>query len=267
MVTSVYISGSGNAVINASFSSGTLTFTKGSISGGGGISSINYSVSGSGNVVTNVTASGSTVYVTKGNVSGGGTWNGGTVTQDITVSKNGAILRLRHTSSDAWAIMNNGNQELLFYHTSHDLVAKINSSGQWVQVSDRRLKDITGNVSGILQMIQGIGVYRFTFKSNPTVNCLGVIAQEVQTYFPELVTSSPRREGGTDMVFGLDYSTLGAIVSIQGMKELYQKHLSLENLVKSRQHWELTKDEQIKHLQDTVIRLQNEINELKGEAA
>ena len=267
LVTSVYISGSGNAVINASFSSGTLTFTKGSISGGGGISSINYSVSGSGNVVTNVTASGSTVYVTKGNVSGGGSWNGGTVTQDITVSKNGAILRLRHTSSDAWSIMNNGNQELLFYQTSHNLVAKINSSGQWIQVSDRRLKDITGNVSGILQMIQGIGVYRFTFKSNPTVNCLGVIAQEVQTYFPELVTSSPRQEGGTDMVFGLDYSTLGVIVSIQGLKELYQKHLSLENLVKSRKHWELTKDEQIKHLQDTVIRLQNEINELKGEAA
>lgn len=36
LVTDVVISGSGNAVTNASFSSGTLTLTKGTISGGGG---------------------------------------------------------------------------------------------------------------------------------------------------------------------------------------------------------------------------------------
>ena len=40
--------------------------------------------------------------------------------------------------------------------------------------------------------------------------------------------------------------------------------MMIENLVKVRKEWELTKDQQIKHLQDTVIRLQNEMDELKG---
>lgn len=43
--------------------------------------------------------------------------------------------------------------------------------------------------------------------------------------------------------------------------------MMIENLVKVRKDWELTKDQQIKHLQETVIRLQNEIDELKGGTA
>ena len=57
------------------------------------------------------------------------------------------------------------------------------------------------------------------------------------------------------------------IVAVQGIKELYRKHTALDNIVRSRQHWELTKDQQIKHLQDTVIRLQQEIEDLKGGVA
>ena len=282
LVTAVNITGSGNAVTNASFSSGTLKLTKGNISSSGGITSINYSVSGSGNVVTNVTASGSTVYVTKGNVSA--SWNGGSVSNTIIapyiwvntsnssrrLAVNGTALISGQTELQSNVLVN-GN---LWIGTSQSaskfavvgnvtIVGNGTISGTWSQGSDMRLKNRIGAVGEILQEVFELDVFRYTWKDSWDGGKLhlGISAQQIHSIFPELTTI------GSDGYMGVDYATLGAIVSIQGLKELYQKHLSLENLVKSRQHWELTKDEQIKHLQDTVIRLQNEINELKGEAA
>lgn len=282
LVTAVNITGSGNAVTNASFSSGTLTLTKGNISSSGGITSINYSVSGSGNVVTNVTASGSTVYVTKGNVSA--SWNGGSVSNTIIapyiwvntsnssrrLAVNGTALISGQTELQSNVLVN-GN---LWIGTSQSaskfavvgnvtIVGNGTISGTWSQGSDMRLKNRIGAVGEILQEVFELDVFRYTWKDSWDGGKLhlGISAQQIHSIFPELTTI------GSDGYMGVDYATLGAIVSIQGLKELYQKHQSLENLVKSRQHWELTKDEQIKHLQDTVIRLQNEINELKGEAA
>ena len=67
------------------------------------LSSIKYSTSGSGNAVTNVTASGNTVYVTKGNISGGGgSWNGGTISNNITIDKSGAAILALYGSKSDW---------------------------------------------------------------------------------------------------------------------------------------------------------------------
>ena len=127
--------------------------------------------------------------------------------------------------------------------------------------SDMRLKDYISDVTGVLLSLLRINVFRYKMKDwSDSPVLLGVSAQCVLPIFPEVVSSDD--EG----YYSVDYSKL-SLLSIVGIRELYQKHQSLENLFKSRQHWELTKDEQIKHLQDTVIRLQNEINELKGEAA
>ncbi|MCD8270571.1 MAG: hypothetical protein LUD46_20420 [Parabacteroides sp.] len=95
LVTSVTISGSGNAVTNATFSSGLLTLTKGTISAGS--SSVSWSnvtskpsglvtsvyISGSGNAIINASFSGGQLTLAKGTVSGGGSWNGGSVSNQI----------------------------------------------------------------------------------------------------------------------------------------------------------------------------------------
>ena len=66
LVTTVTIAGTGNAVTNATFSSGALTLTKSNLSSGG-ITAITGQNTGSGNAVTSVTGtSGSTVVGTMG---------------------------------------------------------------------------------------------------------------------------------------------------------------------------------------------------------
>jgi hypothetical protein len=60
-VISINITGSGNAIVNASVSNGVLTLTKGTIS-----SNISVNTSGSGNVVSSISASGMTLNVNKG---------------------------------------------------------------------------------------------------------------------------------------------------------------------------------------------------------
>lgn len=126
-------------------------------------------------------------------------------------------------------------------------------------LSDIRYKrDIRAFEKSVLSVI---GCFEpFYYKTlDDDIEQIGFSAQAVQAVFPQFVS-------GTDPL-SLDYERFAAVISIQGIKELYRKHTALDNIVRSRQHWELTKDQQIKHLQDTVIRLQQEIEDLKGGVA
>mgnify|MGYP002769292378 FL=1 len=126
-------------------------------------------------------------------------------------------------------------------------------------LSDIRYKrDIRAFEKSVLSVI---GCFEpFYYKTlDDEIEQIGFSAQAVQAIFPQFVS-------GTDPL-SLDYERFAAVISIQGIKELYRKHTALDNIVRSRQHWELTKDQQIKHLQDTVIRLQKEIEDLKGGVA
>lgn len=126
-------------------------------------------------------------------------------------------------------------------------------------LSDIRYKrDIRAFEKSVLSVI---GCFEpFYYKTlDDDIEQIGFSAQAVQAVFPQFVS-------GTDPL-SLDYERFAAVISIQGIKELYRKHTALDNIVRSRRHWELTKDQQIKHLQDTVIRLQQEIEDLKGGVA
>ena len=126
-------------------------------------------------------------------------------------------------------------------------------------LSDIRYKrDIRAFEKNVLSVI---GCFEpFYYKTlDDDIEQIGFSAQAVQAVFPQFVS-------GTDPL-SLDYERFAAVISIQGIKELYRKHTALDNIVRSRQHWELTKDQQIKHLQDTVIRLQKVIEDLKGGVA
>ena len=126
-------------------------------------------------------------------------------------------------------------------------------------LSDIRYKrDIRAFEKSVLSVI---GYFDpFYYKTlDDDIEQIGFSAQAVQSVFPQFVS-------GTDPL-SLDYERFAAVISIQGIKELYRKHTALDNIVRSRRHWELTKDQQIKHLQDTVIRLQKEIENLKGGVA
>lgn len=251
----------GSASLPVYMSSGTVTACT--------ASSLFSAMSYSGSTLS-ITVAGKTRTAT---ISGGsGSWNGGTVTNTIIAP----YLWINTTSSSHRLAVNGGalvtgNMQVdsnLFVGTTQSsykcaIVGNGIITGTWQQNSDMRLKDRIDGVSGVLMAINTLDVFRYTWKDGRDKKYhLGVSAQQIQAIFPELV--------GSDIYDGylnVDYTTLGVIVAVQGIKELYRKHTALDNIVRSRQHWELTKDQQIKHLQDTVIRLQKEIEDLKGGVA
>lgn len=87
----------------------------------------------------------------------------------------------------------------------------------FVTTSDRGTKENVEKLNSVLDMIDRISAYRFEFKKaiDPeSKKRIGVIAQEVQKIFPELVHKSP------DGVLGVDYSMLAAPL-VEAVKELH----------------------------------------------
>lgn len=195
----------------------------------GAISSITYSITGSGNVVTSVTASGRTVTVKYGSISGG-SWNGGDVTNDINIRYPGQRLRFYLRNGDTRVFLAGSGG--LGYWVNGSFKAEMTTSGQWVQQSDIRLKNIFNKYSGILNVIDKINVYRYTFKEGDGKLNIGVIAQEILPFIPEVISSSQYKEYSDEKRLSVDYATLGAVVAIQGVKELYTRFLPVENKIK-----------------------------------
>ena len=254
LVTSVSISGSGNAVTNASFSGGTLTLTKGTISGGSGSSwdTNRFSIHSNGGAMFKSTGSMFTP-----------------THSDSRAAETGVEFynnQVRGVHS-GYSSNNYVNNLYLNYFISSNLGVRIDGSGVLTSYgnntwSDMRLKDYVGDVADVLPSILKVDVFRYRMKNwTDSPIMIGVSAQAVLPLFPEVVNVD--EEG----FYSVDYSKLG-ILSFVGLRELYGKYISLDNLVRSRAHWELTKDQQIRHLQDTVIKLQKEIETLKeGRAA
>ena len=236
--------------------------------------SLSRTTEGWGNVVTNVTVSGLTVTVTYGSVSGGSSsWDGGTIGNDITIQKSNPTLRLNanNNSVGVWSMQNNTTNNLCFYNSKFSgICAQVNyTSGAWTGNSDVRLKIIDGYETDILNKIYSIDIIYYYWKFGVTNRrMIGVSAQDIRQVLPELVNVVGYNDSIKDYTLGLDYATLGAVVAIGGLKELYALHLRLANEVKSGAHWRLTKDEQIRQLQRECAELRVRINELeKGGAA
>ena len=195
------------------------------------ITSISVSKSGSGNAVGSLSVSGSTIYYNMTTISGGGgSWDGGDVYNDINIRYPGQRLRFYLSNGDTRVFLAGSGG--LGYWVNGSFKAEMTTSGQWVQQSDIRLKNIIDKYSGILNVIDKINVYRYTFKEGDGKLNIGVIAQEILPFIPEVISSSQYKEYSDEKRLSVDYATLGAVVAIQGVKELYTRFLPVENKVK-----------------------------------
>ena len=195
------------------------------------ITSISVSKSGSGNAVGSLSVSGSTIYYNMTTISGGGgSWDGGDVYNDINIRYPGQRLRFYLSNGDTRVFLAGSGG--LGYWVNGSFKAEMTTSGQWVQQSDIRLKNIFNKYSGILNVIDKINVYRYTFKEGDGKLNIGVIAQEILPFIPEVISSSQYKEYSDEKRLSVDYATLGAVVAIQGVKELYTRFLPVENKVK-----------------------------------
>lgn len=219
------------------------------------ITSISVSKSGSGNAVGSLSVSGSTIYYNMTTVSGGGgSWDGGDVYNDINIRYPGQRLRFYLRNGDTRVFLAGSGG--LGYWVNGSFKAEMTTSGQWVQQSDIRLKNIFNKYSGILNVIDKINVYRYTFKEGDGKLNIGVIAQEILPFIPEVISSSQYKEYSDEKRLSVDYATLGAVVAIQGVKELYTRFLPVENKVKILEN-------RVQNLQRRLDNAYREIFELK----
>lgn len=219
------------------------------------ITSISVSKSGSGNAVGSLSVRGSTIYYNMTTISGGGgSWDGGDVYNDINIRYPGQRLRFYLSNGDTRVFLAGSGG--LGYWVNGSFKAEMTTSGQWVQQSDIRLKNIFNKYSGILNVIDKINVYRYTFKEGDGKLNIGVIAQEILPFIPEVISSSQYKEYSDEMRLSVDYATLGAVVAIQGVKELYTRFLPVEDKVK-------TLESRVQNLQLRLDNAYREIFELK----
>lgn len=251
----------GSASLPVYMSSGSITACT--------ASSLFSALSYSGSTLS-ITVAGKTRTAT---ISGGsGSWNGGTITNNLTISKLSPGISLSGSSpymwfGSYWKVTVPSNDFCFYYNNelrayfSYGSTGNMWIKGSLVQGSDMRRKNLIGDLDDVLSEMMVLSVFRYAYKNDPEATVrIGMSAQQVVQYFPEFVFTEP------DGYYSMDYSSMSAL-AIRGIQELYRKHTALDNIVRSRQHWELTKDQQIKHLQDTVIRLQKEIEDLKGGVA
>ena len=229
--------------------------------------SLSRTTEGWGNVVTNVTVSGLTVTVTYGSVSSGGSSTASefasTVTADgCVITRNsrysGTALYIPGGNSlEGWR---NGGYGPLYlnYYSSYDVYVHSTAIS-----SDMRLKNLVRYASGVLDLLRSLTPIYYTLKADPIQQVrIGLSAQQVQALIPEAVRVAD------DGYLCLDYTAIHTLFAIGGLKELYSLHLRLANEVRSGAHWRLTKDEQIRQLQQECAELRVRINELeKGGAA
>ena len=104
----------------------------------------------------------------------------------------------------------NGN---IHFYKNTNLVAAIswNGGGAWVALSDQRFKENIQPLGKMMDKIMNAGLHSYGFNHHSGVRDIGVIAQEAQTIFPEVVYEK-------DDVFGVAYDQL-TVVAIKGIQE------------------------------------------------
>jgi len=100
-------------------------------------------------------------------------------------------------------------------------LAHINgASGQWTTISDRRLKENIQPLYDVMEKVNRLNIYGYSFKQNPTgKRHIGILAQEAETDFPEIVNSN-------DGHYTVAYSKLSVII----LKALQEQQKEIDAL-------------------------------------
>ncbi len=103
----------------------------------------------------------------------------------------------------------------LRFHFGGALRGFINANtGAYTQSSDKRLKENIQNVGSLLAKVQQLEVKNYSYKSDSThETTIGLLAQDAQPLFPELVSYSK-----TDGLYGVNYAGF-SMVAIKAVQE------------------------------------------------
>ena len=159
----------------------------------------------------------------------GPTWNGGTITNNLIISppSDYAKITLKRDSID-YSIYCDG-KSMCFSKWSTQLgylsgSGVFHSVGGFVNDSDIRKKIRLENVTGILNKLSDISAFYYVRRDNveeiKKVH-VGLSAQEILSILPEVVYDN--YDNATNVkYYSLDYATLGAVIAVNGLKEVQQ---------------------------------------------
>jgi hypothetical protein len=112
--------------------------------------------------------------------------------------------------------------EFIVYASKSTYIGNILAHGDVTAYSDIRLKNRIESVNNVLDNIDTLDVFRYTWKDREDKSVhIGVSAQQVQAIYPEFVLTSDT-EDGTDYLT-VNYAALATCIAIQGIKELAKK--------------------------------------------
>lgn len=159
----------------------------------------------------------------------GPTWNGGTITNNLIISppSDYAKITLKRGSID-YSIYCDGTS-MCFSKWSTQLgylsgSGVFHSVGGFVNDSDIRKKIRLENVTGILNKLSDISAFYYVRKDNVEETKkvhVGLSAQEILSILPEVVYDN--YDIATNVkYYSLDYATLGAVIAVNGLKEVQQ---------------------------------------------
>jgi hypothetical protein len=133
-------------------------------------------------------------------------------------------LRLRNvttaTFQDFWDI---SSSDFLHFRSNNNLVAFINLAGEYIQVSDERLKKNTVRMESVLEKVMLLKPSKYEYINNNRSHKIssGLLAQEVMTVFPELVSDfkHPTSDTSDNKIYhAINYAGFG-VIAIKAIQE------------------------------------------------
>ncbi|WP_342374046.1 tail fiber domain-containing protein [Myxococcus stipitatus] len=131
------------------------------------------------------------------------------------------IRLTEHVSGRFVDIAYTGTGILQFAH-SNGAGQSLMPNGQWLQISDAGLKQNIASLEGVLPRVLALRPVSYELKATGHPQ-LGLVAQEVEPLFPELVADSPRMKDDGEPFKGLTYESF-SVLAIAALKELKQQY-------------------------------------------
>lgn len=103
----------------------------------------------------------------------------------------------------------------------------------WSVNSDKRLKTDISSIESTIDKIMKLDVKRYRYKDR-SKKVIGLIAQDVEKVFPELVSDDQISEENTETVKSLNYSSF-IYINMKAIQELNTKIVDQEEKIKSQQ--------------------------------
>ena len=172
------------------------------------------------------TAWGSYVNLKGATGSPGPSWNGGEVTNNITIKATWGALGLSGGTNNFYLSQRGDNVVYFCFggttnnKGSFSPSGNMYVSGSYSNGSDIRLKYRLEDISDILGKIKDISAFYYIRKDlNDGVIRIGVSAQDVIKQFPQVVSNNSIN--GKEY-YSVEYATLGVAIAVNGLKEVHQ---------------------------------------------